>query len=362
MPQVLALHEGSRVGRLDGVRCLAISLVFAMHAGFSSLGWTGVSLFFVLSGMFITGILRRSRTNHSYWKPFYVKRITRICPPLLIAFVGAAIFCTVPWKRVGLYDVFFLANVAEAMYRGQNGTLSVLWSLAVEEQFYFLWPFAVRFLDRTQLIRVLVCILIAEPILRGAVTPMLTTFWPIYFLTPFQLDGLATGSLMALLLEDNRSTKLISIWSGKLFTASLCLFAALSFFSSFHRESNSILFNSLGYSLVNLAASGLIAFVLLKKDALPSRLLGHPIAVFLGSISYGLYLFHPIGLALFYSPDIARHFVHGKAALVASLAILFSWLSFKCFEQPIIKWGKQKASSHQEAGMPAQLLDTTALP
>jgi peptidoglycan/LPS O-acetylase OafA/YrhL len=131
MPASAVRPEG-RIGRLDGIRAVAIALVFLHHAEFVALGWTGVSLFFVLSGLLITGILRRSRCDPAFWGPFYIKRATRILPPLVIVFAGAAIFCTIPWRKVGLYHLFFLSNLSQALYRGQSGALDVLWSLSVD--------------------------------------------------------------------------------------------------------------------------------------------------------------------------------------------------------------------------------------
>jgi peptidoglycan/LPS O-acetylase OafA/YrhL len=324
-------------------------MVFTTHAGFFSLGWVGVQLFFVLSGLFITGILRRSREDISYWPPFYLRRATRILPPLVIAFLGAALLGSIPWKQVGFYEVFFLANVAETMFRGHTGTLGVLWSLAVEEQFYFLWPFAVRFLKRGHLITLLVVVLIAEPVIRGIATPMVSTFWPIFFLTPFQLDGLAGGSLLALLLEDEYAAALLKTWSSWLLVTSTSLFVVLSMVPSFHREANSILFNSIGYSLINLSSCGFVAYVFFFEEALPSRLLGSRLAGFLGSISYGLYLFHPMALNLVGRMGMTIHFYHNRilAPFTLLAVILFSWLSFRFYEQPITSWGRRRARTLQ---------------
>jgi peptidoglycan/LPS O-acetylase OafA/YrhL len=354
-PSLPGLKTETRIARLDGIRALAVLLVFATHVEILPLGWIGVQLFFVLSGLFITNILRRSRSEASYWPPFYIRRATRILPPLAIAFLGAALFSNIPWRQVGFLEVFFLANVAETLHRGQTGTLGVLWSLAVEEQFYFAWPFAVRFLDRRHLLWLLTAILIGEPILRAAATPFCSTFWPIFFLTPFQLDGLAAGSLLALLLEDAQSAALIRRGSTWLFCASALLFAAFSFLPQFHREANSILFNSMGYSLINLCCCGLVAFVFSFESSPVSRVLAWPAVDFIGTISYGMYLFHPIILLLADRAGTVLHFHHNRilAPLTLLALILVSWLSFRFYEQPLISWGRKKASSLRRASQPA---------
>lgn len=342
--------RGERVERLDGVRTIAISLVVAIHLGVFSLGWAGVHLFFVVSGLLITGILRRARNDRSFWRSFYIKRATRILPPLLIAVLGAAALFSIPWKKVGLYYFFFAANFAEALYRGESKTLGVMWSLAVEEQFYFLWPFAVYLLNRRQLIRLLIVVLAISPILRALATPLFTTFWPIFFLTPFQLDGLAAGCLLSLTLESKAGAEWLRLRCAKLFAASLLVFSSCSFLLSFHRESNSILFNSIGYSLIVAIAVFFIAYILLRPDALASRALSLPGVVMVGTISYGIYLFHPLILTLAGEFLAAVGFYHQKtmAPIVLAITVALSWLSYKFYEQPLIRWGRSRARATQQ--------------
>jgi peptidoglycan/LPS O-acetylase OafA/YrhL len=215
----------TRITQLDGIRGIAIILVFAAHSISFESGWIGVDIFFVLSGYLITGILRRDRNNErGFWAGFYIKRATRILPPLALCFAGTALLFTIDWHRLWYYYVFFAANIGETLYRGQSETLGVLWSLAVEEHFYLLWPLAVRFLTRKHLIWVLTAIVTGEPIFRAASTPWMTSFWPIYFLTPFRLDGLAAGSLLAIMLERDRTRKWIALQSRRsLYGSSLIL-------------------------------------------------------------------------------------------------------------------------------------------
>jgi peptidoglycan/LPS O-acetylase OafA/YrhL len=342
-------HESGRIDRLDGIRALAIVLVFLIHVNIGRFGWQGVPLFFVLSGFLITTILRRGRTNESFWGTFYVKRATRILPPLLIAFVAAFLFSTVAWHQVGLYELFFLANFAALIHPHGTASLTVLWSLAVEEQFYLFWPFAVRFLDRRQLIRLSVGVLIAEPILRAIASPFCETSWPIYYLTPFQLDGLAAGSLLALLVEDESTAEALRKWAGKMFGLIAATFVILSLLPGFHRDANTLIFNSLGYWLVYLGAAFLIAHVLLCPSSPISRILEWKPAVFLGSISYGFYLFHPVGITLLERLGVYLHFVHYRTLAPFGFVgiAFFSWLSFRYYEKPFIAWGKKVADRLQ---------------
>jgi peptidoglycan/LPS O-acetylase OafA/YrhL len=342
--------RGTRIERLDGVRTIAIALVIAIHFGFFSLGWAGVQLFFVLSGLLITSILRRARHDQSYWRPFYIKRATRILPPMLIAMISAAALFSIPWRKIGLYYIFFAANFAEAFYRGESKTLGVMWSLAVEEQFYFLWPFAVRFLKRQQLIRLLIVIMAVEPILRALATPHFPTFWPIFFLTPFQLDGLAAGCLLSLALESEPATEWLRVWCARLLFTSLLVFSIGSFLPCFHREANSVQFNSLGYSLIVLIAALFISFILLRPANPTSKVLSSSVMVFLGTISYGLYLFHPLILDLSGRLLQTVGFYHQRtmAPLTIAVTLAASWLSYRFYEQPMIRWGRHMAAEHRK--------------
>jgi peptidoglycan/LPS O-acetylase OafA/YrhL len=344
-----------RIGRLDGIRAIAIMLVYLHHTGFISVGWVGVNLFFVLSGFLITGILRRARTDRSFWAPFYIKRATRIIPPLVVLFVGIAIFCTVSWRQVGFYHFFFLSNIALVLYPSQLQPFAMLWSLSVEEHFYIFWPFAIRFLERKQLIWLLIGLLVVEPLLRAVATPFFHTWLAIYFLTPFQLDGLAAGSLLALLVEDVHAREQVARWSVITAIAALVIFLGLSRLPLFEREANSILFNSLGYSLVAVFSVSLVAYVFLHKDAVVSRLLSAKGIVFLGTISYGFYLFQGLGIMLV--PTLAtllhgtNHIRHIIPLTVIPITVA-SWLSFRFYETPIILWGRRKAREVRLASDP----------
>ncbi|WP_446742685.1 acyltransferase family protein [Silvibacterium acidisoli] len=345
-------QQDGRIKRLDGIRGLAIVLVFLIHARISRFGWVGVPMFFALSGYLITGILRRAREDRSFWAPFYIKRATRILPPLLILFLIAALFCDVAWRQVGLYLAFFAANIAETIHRGKTGPLSVLWSLAVEEQFYLLWPFAIRYLSRRALMIFLTAALLLEPCLRGFFTPYFSTMFPIFYLTPFQLDGLAAGSLLALLLENSATKVALKYWSGRSLAISLLALVMLSFYPAFDRDQNSVIFNSFGYTIVYLASASLVGFVLLNPESRLSSVFGSRPAVFLGAISYGFYLFHLAGIT--FTDQIAhaiqyRH-LRTLSPLTFAAVTIFSWLSFRFYEQPIIAWGKNLALRSNRSG------------
>jgi peptidoglycan/LPS O-acetylase OafA/YrhL len=328
-------------------------MVFVHHVFYPPHGWEGVTLFFIISGFLITGILRRTRTKPDFWRSFYIKRAARILPPLVIFFIlTVSVYRSEVW-RLPFY-ICFAANIMEAFHPAPGHIeFVILWSLAVEEHFYLLWPFAVRFLSRSRLIQLSIAIIVLDPVLRLIATPWFSTYFPIYLLTPFQVDGLAAGSLIAVLNEDERFRPVLARWSGPMLLFFAVLYAALSYLvPSFARVDNSRLFNGGGYTILVLGMAAVLASIYYHPKSLPSRILASPPVFFMGSISYGFYLFHRV------MQDIAFRLIkstfsvpHGRWAQPVGflLAIGLSWLSFHFYEKPIIRWGRRLAESPGDA-------------
>ena len=338
--------QRGRVPQLDGLRAIAILLVIAHHAGLVSIGWIGVNLFFALSGFLITGILRRSREEEFFWGPFYLKRATRILPPLLPFFLLCALTTPVARHATLLPYIFFGANVAQSLPHASVTDLTVLWSLAVEEHFYLLWPFAIRFLGRRALVRLLVVILLLEPIVRLLGTVLIHRWEPIYFLTPFQMDGLAAGALLAVLVEDERASIYLRRWAPWGVMATLVIFALCCAAPGFSREQNSLLFNSAGYSLLAVLSAAVVAVLVLRPASLLSRILSLSPLVFVGLVSYGLYLYHGPVIQLVWAALQRENFRRGRIIelIGAIVALLVSWISFRFYEAPLIAFGRRTAN------------------
>ena len=211
---------------LDGLRGIAILLVMLHHfthfeqtTGFDgpvgsllAFCWTGVDLFFVLSGFLITGILLDTRGGERYFTNFYARRILRIFPlyylVLFLAFVVLPKFPAVYPVLTGVppaeqVDVpqwpywLYLTNVSVAERGWVHGWLDVAWSLAIEEQFYVVWPLLVWLCPPRLVALLCAVILVAEPIARIYAREMdYQVIW-IYVLTWYRLDGLAIGALLA---------------------------------------------------------------------------------------------------------------------------------------------------------------------
>ncbi len=210
-------NEPERIAALDGVRGLAILFVLVMHslyigplvgldvgahpyARVAWLGWCGVDVFFVLSGFLITGILVRSKGGPGYFRNFYMRRTLRIFP-LYYAVVALLLF-VLPRPLITSEDylphLLYYQNFryAYGLLAGHDAALQVTWSLAIEEQFYLLWPALVWCLSTRALRALCVAAILAAVGMRfylvGQGLP------GTHFLTHCRLDTLAAGALLAI--------------------------------------------------------------------------------------------------------------------------------------------------------------------
>jgi peptidoglycan/LPS O-acetylase OafA/YrhL len=193
-----------RIPELDGLRAVAIAAVFLHHACRAPLLWAGVDIFFVLSGFLITGILlERKARGGAYFKYFYERRVRRILPPYYLALLLSSLLFGWAWLHRWYWFAFFATNVGESIRRS-HFSLQPLWSLAVEEQFYFVWPVVILLVAERNLRRICIAMLFVAPLLRILCTPLFHNHFPIYFLTPFRADLLCAGALIALIWRDDR--------------------------------------------------------------------------------------------------------------------------------------------------------------
>jgi len=357
-----------RIQRLDGLRAIAVGAVALHHHLLLRGGWIGVELFFVLSGFMITTILRRDRRDEMYWKRFYTRRATRILPPVLSLIALVAVYYHPPVRSLLVY-IFFMGNFANLTRWGMSPQLGLLWSLAVEEHFYLLFPLAVRYLDRRKLMTLLALVIVVEPALRLIGTSFVQTYIPIYAWTFFRMDGLAMGAMLAVLNEDERAIAWLRRWSGGFALLFAGIFGALSFWMPVHfdREANTHLFNSLGYSLVAVTSMSVIAYILLHPTVIPSRILQSRPLVFIGSISYGLYLWHiSIMLIVMRATHLSItpvSFSHRATvfALSFTASMIFCWVSFRFYEKPIMAWGHRISAQAVSMESPGDLAPSAAV-
>jgi peptidoglycan/LPS O-acetylase OafA/YrhL len=353
MSRIVAAHKDTAYyHQLDGLRALAVFAVVAEHMTpiqhwFRRMpcGVFGVQLFFVLSGFLITGILLRCRPDadprntvgHSLWA-FYGRRFLRIFP-LYYLTLTILYLCNFPHLRETiLWHVCYLSNVYYGLHDNWLGHLSHFWTLGVEEQFYLCWPLLILFLPRQALLPVTLSMVAVAPLYRAA----MATFAPSWYLAsvwvPFaSLDSLTMGALLALCGQPGwadfrqRSMRWMFWVGGPLLAAVMCL--QVAGIGRFGRLDTVVL----------RFAMALFCFWLVGRtaDGLPGamgRVLTFAPIVYLGKISYGIYVIHNFvpdlltwlatqtGLPLAVEPGLLAI----PVCLAVSTALAsFSWYAFE---------------------------------
>jgi peptidoglycan/LPS O-acetylase OafA/YrhL len=351
-----------RIRPLDGIRALAVLAVLATHAGIPFLpgGFVGVDVFFVLSGFLITSLLYDElvTTGRIDLGGFWTRRARRLLPAALVMIVAvlAARRLFVPDSVAGLRGdaiatALWSGNWRWALqgtnYFSQGGTPSPLqhtWSLAVEEQFYLVWPLlllACRAVRRRRLLALS---------LAGVVVSAVTTYvlarvaspGRVYFGTDTRAQELLVGAALAALLAPTwrwRSGTPLAMQSPQLagrrrlpLLLSVCGLAALTGVATTADGAPSEFRHGL-LLVTAVAAATLVAGVVLDSGQPVARLLSTRLLVGIGRISYGLYLWHwPVYLAL----DGERTGLHGYvlAALRAGVTGVLACASFVLIERP----------------------------
>ncbi len=266
---------------------------------FARYGNAGVDLFFVLSGFLITSLLYKDRYSASYWHDFYWKRVLRILPLYLVA-IGIMIALGAQVGYVVLC-VFFMANFANLFHLFPAGPF---WSLAIEEQFYLIWPTVVRRRTLTQLRICAMFVAFAAILLRFALAFL---GHENYVLTFLRCDGLAFGALLACEYaageEDEgqeRSRKGLSrirnpLWL-LLFAGVLLLAATKQFSPGFQQR---VLFAPVSQTGIVLVTGSFVGLVINASGSPWGALLRSRFLTFFGLISYALYMLHAYALDLY---------------------------------------------------------------
>jgi peptidoglycan/LPS O-acetylase OafA/YrhL len=351
---------------LDGLRGLAIGGVLASHfldrwplqtgadrafLAVVGLGWSGVDLFFVLSGLLITGILVDTLGAPSWWRSFLARRTLRIFPLYYLALAlfwvaGPAAGLIDPWtlRRWGWWYWSYLGNWAFAA--GQTiPSLTHFWSLAVEEQFYLFWPLVVWLARGRRLVLVAAGLFAAGPLLRYAIVEW--SGWPVgsaFRVTPGRIDQLALGALLAVLLRSAPGRSWLWRWWRPAALVGALGFLALGLpRGPFDMHVSALEIWS--HTLLGLAYGGLLCGAVLGEgtgDGLQRLLRAGPLQL-LGRYSYGLYVVHffvreaalpalerwPAGAAAL----ATRGGVLAWAAVATALSLVLAWLSFHLVER-----------------------------
>jgi peptidoglycan/LPS O-acetylase OafA/YrhL len=351
---------------LDGVRAIAILMVIVYHSlnglpgmtGMQRLallltnqGWLGVDLFFVLSGFLITGILIDARDSTHALRNFYARRVLRIVPVYVVfllfsLWVAAAIGTSSADEAAQLHQTqlwywSYSLNILIALRTWSAITFPTghLWSLAVEEQFYLLWPLAVLLMSPVALRRTaLACIVGAELCRLGFV---LAGFegQVNFVLLPTRMDTLAAGAFLACAYRDPalwarvlRARQSLSLLALVLILATILYRNTIDNQESFEQLVFFPAVVALGVVIVSSAAAG--------NAWLSSRTLG-----FIAKISYGMYVWHLVVMRLILtkvsvpettSPQAWWIFYAVMAGGTICGTLVVAWLSWHVIERPFL--------------------------
>lgn len=282
----------NRIPELDGLRAVAIAAVFLHHALRVPLLWAGVDVFFVLSGFLITGILLDAKEHgKNYFRHFYARRARRILPAYWAALLVLSLLFGWAWLHRWYWFVFFATNLGETIQRS-DFSLQPLWSLAVEEQFYLVWPGMVLLASQRKLRWIAAAGVVAAPLLRYFFTPWFPNHFAVYFLTPFRADLLCAGALLVVLWREHRAmfTRIARFWWAPVWLALAILFW-LNRYPQWHTQSNTPQANA-GILFLTLIISCALLAAALRGRGWLCALLRLPAVRYIGVISYSMYLVH----------------------------------------------------------------------
>jgi peptidoglycan/LPS O-acetylase OafA/YrhL len=368
----------ARIPELDGLRGVAILSVVVFHyvsqegstpAGSVAhilqriviMGWSGVDLFFVLSGFLIGGILMNARESTSYYRTFYARRFFRIVPIyyfwitayVVLVIVGAARIQALSNSGRALplnFEVYahylFLQNIFGVDFPGIAGAwFGHLWSLAVEEQFYLLAPLLIRFVAPKKFRPVLVVLILSVPLLRTLLLVFGTSPSLATILMPCRADSLGIGMLLASFWSADNFIPRMRANSGKLYGGLAALSLLVVFLWVWAPFSSSFAMQTMGFTVLAAFYALLLLLVLTEPQGPVAAVMRARWLRELGKVSYAVYIFHIVvnvachALLLHKSPRISTPSGAAVTLLAAGITFVVARISWQLVEQPLLRKG-----------------------
>ncbi|HHF5936939.1 TPA: acyltransferase family protein [Haemophilus influenzae] len=341
---------------IDGLRAIAVIsvIIYHLNENWLSGGFLGVDIFFVISGFLITGIIITEIQQNSFsLKQFYTRRIKRIYPAFitvmaLVSFIASAIFIYNDFNKLRKtieLAIAFLSNFYLGLTQGyfdlsanENPVLHI-WSLAVEEQYYLIFPLIlILAYKKFREIKVLFIITLILFFILLATSFVSANFYKevlrqpnIYYLSNLRFPELLVGSLLA--IYHNLSNK---VQLSRQISNILAILSTLLLFSCLFLMNNDIAYIP-GITLILPCIFTALIIHTTSQNNIVKLCLSNKAIVFIGKISYSLYLYHWIFIAFAYYITGEKQINNQSIAIVIVLTIIFSVLSYYLIEQPIRK-------------------------
>lgn len=354
-----------RILALDGLRGVAVATVVLYHVFYvfaeprvasplayltaaMRLWWSGVDLFFVLSGFLIGGILLDAKPSPTYYKTFYIRRFYRIFPLYFSLLATYALTSHLLPQGGEVFPAFAYLTLTQNYWAAGAGAFGVIWlsctwSLAIEEQFYLVTPALVRLTSRRVLSIIVMCAIIAAPLARG------WTFFSVrhgpfaaHVLTFTRADVLLYGVGAALIV---RNSKLASILANRIAILSIVAIlagTAIAFFTIRDWTIGSLQMVVAGYSIQAIFFTCILLIVVLSEHGWIARLMSSRVLQYLGGRSYAIYLFHvpALYLAFFLARKTDPHIRTWAEMLIAVASaggtVCLAEVSWRILEKPLL--------------------------
>jgi peptidoglycan/LPS O-acetylase OafA/YrhL len=371
----------AHIPALDGVRGSAAVAVFIYHYGGGAssskpalhifgeivhLGWVGVSLFFVLSGFLITGILLDSFDRPGWCKTFYIRRTLRIFPLYYFVLIAGVILVPILracWISIAeVWPFFFYLQDVPGLVRFEllNPllTLGHFWSLAVEEQFYLCWPFLLFAANKRGLARPLCVTVFVLSLLFRICVFGFHLYWPWagYFILGRAGEMAAGGFLAASLRRPGRTAHEVVRGAKPILAASLLGTLAIVI-GARQNSAGEPWFGTLGLVFLSGLFASLIAISL--QPGYTQRAFAWPPLRWLGRISYGIYVYHLLLYPLFawiagrlIPPSVGSRYLIALAFIAAAGTLVAAMLSFATVESAFLKLKDSVGKPHALTVMP----------
>lgn len=326
--------------------------------GVASAGWMGVDVFFALSGYLITGVLLEAKGSAHFFRSFFARRALRIFPAYYLLLT--LYFVVAPLANVsltghnagdGLWFWFYASNVLTVVKGWPDVSLAHLWSLAIEEHFYLLWPLLIYCLPLRHLKAATILIALSSALLRSWGLAHGWTTTAAYVLTFARVDALALGATLAVIIRANsglvphclqfpsRALSLVTV-----LTLAVLIAAGFGGWGTWEGQ-----YLAWGLGFLGLGFTSILASVLSVDESQWSRrLLRSPPLVAVGRLSYGLYLYHLVPIVIAHRLDLqpVAHALPGVAnwpylivyiVLQSAIVFFIAFLSYRFIEAPLLR-------------------------